>query len=73
MPPCPVPGSSHAPIPSGQSQVQTLLNVINHLKDEDLDYLEGRCHQLLADLGVDVSLPTQEQDLTDSVSGGGSQ
>ncbi|MDP9067055.1 MAG: hypothetical protein M3N53_01745 [Actinomycetota bacterium] len=62
MPNCPVPGSGHAPIPSGQSHVDTLVNVINHLKDQDADYLEGRCNQLLTVLGVDELVPTGEQD-----------
>lgn len=60
MPPCPVPGSGHAPIPEGNGRVDTLLNVIYHLRDQDLEYLEARCHQLLADLGVDVSLPMEK-------------
>jgi hypothetical protein len=58
MPQCPVPGSPHGEIPAGDSSIATLVNVINHLKDQDTEYLEGRCYQLLADLGVDVSLPS---------------
>lgn len=58
MPNCPVPGSGHAPIPDGESQVETLLNVIHHLKDEDSEYLEARCQEVLTVLGVDVTLPT---------------
>lgn len=75
MPDCPVPGTSHDPIPEGGSDVETLENVINHLRYQDREYLEARCKQVLAALGVDVTLPTQDyaQDLTDSVSGGGSQ
>lgn len=72
MPPCPVPGSAHAEIPAGETSIATLENVINHLKDQDTEYLKARCQQLLADLGVVVSLPTQDYDpdLSGSSSGG---
>lgn len=51
--PCPAPGSGHEPIPDGDSAVATLVNVINHLAENDRVYLEARCHQLLVDLGVE--------------------
>lgn len=51
--PCPVPGSNHEPIPDGETPIGTLVNIILHLAEEDSVYLEGRCYQLLADLGVE--------------------
>lgn len=63
MPNCPVPGSNHGNIPDGQTLVGTLVNVVNHLAEKDTAYLEGRCYQLLADLGVEVSAPTTDTDV----------
>ena len=54
--PCPVPTSDHEPIPEGSDEIETLLNVLEHLRDEDRPFLEQRCRDLLGILGA---LPTR--------------
>lgn len=51
--PCPAPGSGHDPIAEADTPVGTLLNVVKHLAEKDSVYLEARCYQLLADLGIE--------------------
>lgn len=45
--PCPVPDSNHEPIPDGTTEVDTLFNVLYHLRDYDLPFLEQKCKDLL--------------------------
>lgn len=54
--PCPVPGSNHEPIPDGKDEIETLFNVLYHLRDRDRPFLEQRCKDLLGLLrGVPTS------------------
>lgn len=56
--PCPVPGSGHKPIPDGADDVETLFNVLYHLRDKDRPYLEQRCRDLL---GLLQGVPTTSE------------
>ena len=56
--PCPVPTSNHEPIPEGGDEVETLFNLLEHLRDEDRPFLEQRCRDLLGILGV-LTTPTK--------------
>lgn len=57
--PCPVPDSDHEPVPEGSNEVETLFNLLYHLRDEDLPFLEQRCKDLLGVLQVGVPSPTE--------------